>query len=516
MAEPALSARTSAAAPAPTGLDWADLQGILRFGHGQLTEASFFLLEIADPAAARDWLRNAPVTSAVAADPPPRTALQVAFTRQGLEALGLPQYVIQAFSHEFLAGMAGEESRSRRLGDLGANAPAAWQWGGGAADVPHLVAMVYAARGGLAAWEEAVQTPPWGTAFRVRARLPTSDLRAVEPFGFADGLSQPRPDWERTLRVGKEEAVYRNRLALGEIVLGYPDEYGEYLQRPLLDPAADPAAAALPAAEDAPEKRDLGRNGSYLVFRQLHQDVRGFWQFVDHEADAVPEERWRLAEAMVGRTRTGEPLVPPSAAEIPGVGPGEKDIAANRFTYAADPDGVRCPFGAHVRRANPRTGDLPPGTEGPIARLLRTLGFMQDTFRDDLVASTRFHRILRRGREYGTALSPEEALQPGSGDEERGLHFICLCASISRQFEFVQNAWIASPKFNGLTDESDPLLGNRVPLPGNSATDVFSLPRPDGPARRVTGLPQFVTVRGGAYFFLPGIRALRYIAGETS
>ncbi len=238
--------------------------------------------------------------------------------------------------------------------------------------------------------------------------------------------------------------------------------------------------------------------------------------------------------------------MPLSHEPIEGVGPALEDIASNHFTYASDPAGLRCPIGAHVRRANPRTGDLPAGTRSLFARLLRMLGFKSSSFLDDLVAPTRFHRLLRRGREYGRKLSPEDALSSTEDKEERGLHFICLVANLSRQFEFVQNAWIQSTKFAGLSEESDPLLGSRAPLPdfadtstarppfaglaeesdprlasraslaGTPATGVFSMPRPGLPARRIEGLPQFVTVKGGAYFFLPGIRALRYIAGAPS
>ena len=121
---------------------------------------------------------------------------------------------------------------------------------------------------------------------------------------------------------------------------------------------------------------------------------------------------------------------------------------------------MRCPFGAHIRRANPRNADLPPGSGGLFAKLLHTLGFGNKKYRDDVIASTRFHRLLRRGREYGPGLSPEQAVQPDSPDtSEHGIYFICLNANISRQFEFVQNAWIMSTKFNAMTEESDPLLG---------------------------------------------------------
>jgi deferrochelatase/peroxidase EfeB len=112
-------------------------------------------------------------------------------------------------------------------------------------------------------------------------------------------------------------------------------------------------------------------------------------------------------------------------------------------------------------------------------------------------------------------LRPEDALTPPLPDEpERGLHFVCLNANISRQFEFLQNAWIMNTKFSGMTNESDPLLGNREKIPGCPITHEFTAPQSDGPPRRLRDLPQFVTVRGGAYFFLPSLGALRYFAAD--
>ena len=139
------------------------------------------------------------------------------------------------------------------------------------------------------------------------------------------------------------------------------------------------------------------------------------------------------------------------------------------------------------------------------------LGFGPRGFRDDLMSPVRFHRILRRGREYGPGRLPENALSPAQPNEaERGLHFICLNANISRQFEFLQNAWIANTKFAAMSGESDPLLGTRAVPPGCPGAADFNQPRNDRLRNRIQGLPQFVTVRGGAYFFLPSLRALRY------
>jgi deferrochelatase/peroxidase EfeB len=276
----------------------------------------------------------------------------------------------------------------------------------------------------------------------------------------------------------------------------------------LLDPAAD-QRGLLPRALDDPTKRDLGRNGSFLVLRDLRQDVRGFWQYHERQANALGLNRQRLAEAMVGRTMSGAPLVPLAERPIAGVDP---DDQRNRFTFQADPLGALCPLGAHIRRVNPRNADMPDGVTGWLSQLVRELGFGTRRARDDLVASTRFHRLLRRGRAYGAFIPDREAIHPGPPDEEIGLRFVCLNANISRQFEFVQTAWVNSTKFDGLTQESDPLLGNRLPIAGCPITGTFSLPQPSGAGLRLRDVPQFVTVRGGAYFFLPSLSALRYFA----
>lgn len=489
-------------------VDFSDIQGLVRFGHGKLTDASFWLLQIRDPAAARSWLATAPVTTAVELDQPPKNALQVAFTREGLQALGISDDVLAGFSAEFLTGMTGEDSRSRRLGDVERSAPHYWQWGG-PGKIPHVLLMLYAQAGQLEGWTQSVRGTHWDAAFQVLACLPTSNLLNVEPFGFADGISQPTLDWKRQRSLQKDQLDYTNLLTLGEFLLGYPNEYGKYTDRPLLDPG-QPSTSGLPFAEDAPHKRDLGRNGTYLVLRQLQQDVRGFWRFFDRQTDSDPQARQDLAEHMVGRKMNGDPLMP-LGPPIEGTDP--KTTAQNQFTYDADVAGTRCPFGAHIRRANPRNADLPPGSNGLIAKLLNTLGFGSKKFRDDIMASTRFHRLLRRGREYGPGLSLEQALSDSPDTGEHGIYFICLAANISRQFEFVQNAWVMSTKFNAMTEESDPLMGNRQPVPGCPFTDTFSIPQETGVRARITGLPQFITVRGGAYFFLPSMSALRYLAG---
>jgi deferrochelatase/peroxidase EfeB len=495
----------------PSKIDFADIQGLVRFGYGSLTEASFLLLRVRDALAARAWLASAPVSNAVALKQAPDTALQVAFTCEGLRTLGLGEDILAGFSAEFYSGMASDKNRSRRLGDTGANSPQYWQWGGQGKTL-HLAVMIYTRENLLEGWAQAIRGQHWDDAFEVLDCLPTSNLFGVEPFGFTDGISQPTVDWNQERQVKGDELAYGNLVSLGEFLLGYPNEYGKYTDRPLL-PASGDTAGVLLTAEDKPELHDFGRNGTYLVFRQLAQDVRGFWRFMDEQAGSAPQARQELAEAFVGRRQNGQPLVDLSNQPIAGID--QENGALNQFTFDGDASGLRCPLGAHIRRANPRTSDLPGASDNLFAKLKHTLGFGESTYGEDVIASTRFHRLLRRGREYGPGLSVQDALQPmPETDAERGIHFISLGANISRQFEFVQSAWVMSSKFGGLTGESDPLLGNREPIPGCPVTDTFSITQNNGAKYLITTVPQFITVRGGAYFFLPSIRALQFIANS--
>ncbi|MGO9420062.1 Dyp-type peroxidase [Roseiarcus sp.] len=520
-------------------IDRPDIQAFAYTAFGSLTGAVYVLLRVVDAPAARRFLGA--LSLATVADLEPATlveATQCAITAAGLRALGLTDAVVQRFDPEFVEGMAGDPNRSLRLGDTGANAPERWAWGAGERE-PHVVVMLFAAPARLGDLERATREAAEHSGLAVIASLPTTDMGDVEPFGFADGVSQPTFDWRQARTPGtKADRAFTNRIALGEILLGYYNEYGFPADSPKLAPGEANAALLVPAAGAARE-HDLGRNGSYLVFRQLAQDVRGFWRWIAEDAARAGADPQALAEAMVGRRMNGEPLPDfETGLDLPGVDPADRGV--NGFLFDADPDGLSCPIGAHVRRANPRTGDAPPGARGAIDNLLATLGLTTRRQRDptsstlpweknttvwpylrhedDAIASARFHRILRRGREYGTKIDRAAALDPSTPDPEAGLQFICLNANIARQFEFVQGAWLATAKFAGLTGEQDPLVGNRAPFPAPplsetpQRTDSFSRPGAEPCFRRATAMPQFVTVKGGAYFFMPGLAALKWIA----
>jgi deferrochelatase/peroxidase EfeB len=476
-----------------------DIQALVRSGFGKLEGSRLLLVRVrqGQEEKARAWLGKAEVLSVADFDDAReddrkiKRILQIAITAPGLAALGVSKEVMAHFPADFLAGIASDKGRSQRLGDVGANCPSQWKWGG-KGDEPHLLLMLYAECDDIDAFAAATLAGLDQSCEVLKPQLDCSEP-GIEPFGFKDGISQPRIDWdgERTPG-GTADQIYTNWVSAGEVLLGYLDEYRLIGDRPLV-PMGLPGAERLPPSIDDPASRDLGRNGSYLVLRTLRQDVDAFWDWTRRmagEDGSLP-----LAEAVIGRRKDGRPLVGLPRVEVTGL-----DDPEDGFTYDSDPEGHICPYGGHIRRANPRTGDIPGGGRGLLHYLLVMLGLWA-TVKDDVIATSRYHRLLRRGRPFG---------RPG---EAQGLHFIALNSNLTRHFEFIQNAWLMNPSFAGLSEEADPLTGCREPYPGGTATDNFTRPRAEGPCTRYSGLPRFVTVEGGGYFFLPGLRALKYIAG---
>ena len=449
-------------------LDLTDIQGLFARGYKGHRYARFTIFAAREPAASQALLKWLLPQVTNAAPFSGDTALHIAFTPAGLRQLGLPDSVMAGFSAEFNEGMT-QTNRSRFLGDVGESDPRSWAWGGPQRPPIDGLILAYATTPDILAQRQSVLLQRLAElGIEDVTELYTRELASQEPFGFHDGISQP-------VIAGLPKAAGAQRsVPAGEFVLGYPNARGQLTDRPLLPASDDPGRLLLPDPAGS-GTADLGRNGTYLVLRQLEQDVDGFWRFLDQvtrqpDGTQDPDRRVALAAKMVGRWPSGAPLIDAPDQDVPTLGDD------NGFGFQADPLGLVCPIGAHIRRANPRDSLAP----NPASSL----------------NTSDLHRLLRRGRSYEAA---------GNGRPETGLYFLCLAANLSRQFEFVQHSWLNNTTFGGLYDDTDPLAGTRQP-----AGATFTVPqRPV--RRRYRGVPQFVRTRGGAYFFLPGISALRYL-----
>jgi Dyp-type peroxidase family len=471
---------------AEADLELKDIQGMIVSGYGHLSHSQYLFLEIADAQKVKVWLRSllqhASITTSDWGDSKPAVAVNLAVSYSGIQKLGGPEDLRQSFAKEFVEGMT-EPNRVRQLGDFGINAPECWEqpWQPGTGSVD-LLLILQAAEPDLAPLYEQYQAQLAPSGLRLLGtEIGFIPPNSKEHFGFHDSISQPI--LEGSPQAQKTRCNPQDVIKAGEFVLGYLDEDGNYPPTPTVAVSHD-KTYALPLLAGTGFK-DFGRNGSYLVFRKIAQDVAGFRKYFQ-ESFATPEEGQRMAAKMVGRWPSGAPLV-----QAPDADPLQdldliNDLLAhsNDFTYRPeDPQGLRCPFSSHIRRTNPRD----------------SLG--QDA--EESIKDIRRRRLLRRGAVYGDPL-PEDMLEDDG--TPRGLLFFCINANIRRQFEFVQQGWVNAPTFNGLYDERDPLIGYNPD--GSDRMMVV----PQLPLSKRLSLPNFVTLKGGAYFFLPSLCALNFLA----
>jgi Dyp-type peroxidase family len=374
--------------------------------------------------------------------------LSVAFTCEGLRALGVPEDSLASFPIPFQQGMA---ARASILGDVDESDPANWDAPFGTADLHMAIAAIAPDNERLEAAVERAGTALQGIAgitvvMRQEVRqLPTGRTS----FGFRDGISYPAIEGTGIPSTNTGEVP----LKAGEFVLGYPDETGN--PPPMTQPDV------------------LGRNGTYVAIRKLHTKV-ALWRQYLRSAASSPTDEGLLAAKMVGRWPSGAPLALSPDHDDEALG--ADNSRNNDFRYADDDKGLKCPAGAHVRRANPRDASI--------------------------IGVARMHRILRRGTTYGPPL-PEGVLEDDGAD--RGLFGIFIGAHLDRQFEFIKSEWINDGNFIGYPGEQDPMAGR------NNGSGVATIPeRPI--RRRLHNLPSFVVTRGGEYCFMPGLTALRWLA----
>jgi Dyp-type peroxidase family len=464
-------------------LEFGDIQGLVFSGYQAKPCAYYVMLRVSDVEGAKRWLRAMAQLVTTGRDRPPDTCVNLALSAAALTALGMDEDTFHTFPLEFREGLAGSETRSRTLGDTGDSTPSRWRWGSQRNPV-HVLLMLYARTPDLLQQLVLAQRRAFEGAFTSVFERTTETLpRRREHFGFADGIAQPVV--ERGDREGKKGA---RTIKAGEFILGQTNEYDRLPFVPNAAPARD-VAGDLADCEPDGRRKAVGRNGSYLVVRQLEQHVFAFWDYMRQQAQRLgpgttaADGAVYLAAKCVGRWPSGTPLVKAPNSDD------SRYTSSDDFGYFwKDRDGARCPIGAHIRRTNPRDSLEPDpfSSEGVVDR----------------------HRILRRGRSYGQAVEPLDRpwMLTRDDGEERGLFFVCLNANIRRQFEFIQQTWVNNPKFGGLYDERDPLIGTHEP-----PDTAFSIP--STPARaRLEGLPRFVDVRGGEYFFLPSVRALKFLA----
>ena len=474
-----------------TIVDLDDIQGNILRGYRRLGDVRYFLVSINSTAGGRQLLHTLlggtetvpAVENAAEWDTHPTACVNISLTYSGLQALGVADVALQAFPAAFQQGSAARSMASADdstapwagvgIGDIGESAPENWQVGGPNNPAVHLAISVFTdeatapTRESVSAGLREIFTACEITEVTVRDG--STFPGGVVHFGFRDGIAQPqiagrpgprRPDLQPDARTGD--------FLLGR---GFRNSFqGNYL-------------GAIPAS--------LGDNGTYMAFRILRQDVRAFEDFIRRAGARFDMEPELVAAKMVGRWRNGVPL---------SVSPND-DLAAttddqlnafdlNAFDHGAttdhptnfdDSDGVRCPFGAHIRRMNPRGGPV--------------IGIQHN------------RRIIRRGVPYGPLLTYD----PADGDDgvERGLLGAFICGDIAAQFEFLQKVWsnmdISAPMLRG---SRDPLVGwqpdggGRFSIPSGDSRGVFTS----------HDVPRLVTTRGSLYLFMPGIGGLRTLS----
>jgi Dyp-type peroxidase family len=451
-------------------LNQTDIQGFVLRGYN-LPFARYLFLHFEDAIRARSLIARllSHVTTGQRWDGgKPQTTLNIAFTHRGLQHLELPDATLLSFPVEFQQGM---KHRAEILGDAGVNSPDHWDeiwrqdrvhvWLG----INGLTRVALDARSSaiIAVIEETGGASVLGSqdaAADVSQGKPTTK----EHFGFTDGFGNP--DYlgvERRSQPGQGKLMPDGTwapLATGELLLGYADEAGE-----------------LPVA---PVPHLFAANGTFMVYRKLHQNLATFRGYLETQAAIYAGGKEKLAAKFIGRWRDGTPLE--LSPEKPDPSLSQDPSRSTSFAYAADAEGTRCPVGAHIRRVHPRDAF------GFNGRLINR------------------RRITRRGLTYGR-FAPEGG--PVFDAEERGVIFMALNASLSRQFEFVQQQWIQYGNDARLGNEKDMLMGNHG---GHGRFVVQGDASLNNPPFICSNLPDFVELRGGDYFFLPSITALGMIA----
>ena len=476
-----------------TAFDRADIQGNILRGYHK-PRVRHLILEVTDRSEARRWLaasvsgRTDTVPQITTEKPwggsKPDTMFNVGVTFEGLRALGVGQSSLDTFPTEYKQGMT---ERAVKLGDVGDSAPDKWPDPFDKPQRIHLIATIFA--------DEIEQLD----RIKQQALGGASGLNLLGKrdgfcfdgdlvhFGYTDNISQPK---FREIHDADSLSYDPQPFApLGTVLLGYDTNFEGLVWR-------------------VPTPEALGHNGTFSAFRIIEQDVKGFEAYLDEAANMLLNHasanellapgaeitignvlnkpglsrmgamREVVAAHMCGRWRDGTPMA---------LSPDRPDPSVSQTNFDYDdpvkfPDGLRCPFGSHIRRTNPRGAKI----------VQRVANFSR--------------RLVRRGMPYGPAYEPNDAAT------ERGLLGNFIGASLGAQFEAMACDWVNV----GLQDPR--VTGSNDPLIGANAVETgwFELLLKSGATIRLRSLPRFVTTRGGAYTFLPSIAAIRYLGALSN
>lgn len=421
--------------------------------------------------------------------------INVGITYRGLAMLGLPDRYLYVFQEKARAFAEGAYERAaRRLADTGPSAAESWEECF-KPDSAHVLLSIHAGEG--VEWKTVTKRLKkvrgayglrgWNCPFDGRHLTTEEDGRTAH-FGFRDGIAQP------AIRDFHKEKKFEKLHEPGEFLLGYENDEGFnswLLPFPRLLPWLLP---------DAPfDDPEFFKNGSFAVFRKMEQNVEAFHAAVRKWAEKLGGGRnldeWSqyvmakmCGRWLDGRVVTAESPSAPDGSIVPGGA--MTDEALDEFDFSDDKEGLGCPYGAHIRRMNPRA---------------------------DLVVPFRRRPLIRRGMPYGPAYKPNSA-EPGSAKpesketdrkKERGLLGLFFCASLEDQFEHLLAEWGDSnpmgPDNRG--NAKDPLVGNH-----EDPEAVFDVPVPGETLRQLDGFTPYVTTRGTLYTFYPSLAALDMIA----
>jgi Dyp-type peroxidase family len=470
--------------------DKSDIQGLVVYGYS-LDCSRHFVLRVKHVYKARRFLGEL-VKQRLITDASTRSgdvqlmnnrgpsALNVGITYRGLEKLGLPARYLHVFRQKARAFAEGAYPRAaRRLADTGPSAAQLWDRRF-KPERAHVLLSVYADKG--VDWQEvtarlkrvrgAYGLLGWDHPFDAE-HLTTEKEGRREHFGFRDGISQP------AVRGFHKEKEKQKLHEPGEFLLGYNNDENF---NPWMLPFPHLLPWLLPVQPD--DHPDFFRNGSFGVFRKMQQDVEGFNASVGNWADKLagrhnikngPEY---VKAKLCGRWSDGSVVTAasPSAPYLaPNPGVKVADEALNAFDFSDDEEGLGCPYGAHIRRMNPRADKVVPFRKRPL---------------------------LRRGMPYGPKFVP-------GSENERGLLGLFFCASLEDQFEHLLAEWgdqnPMGPDNRG--NAKDPLVGNH-----EDSKAVFDIPVEGEDLRQLDGFKPYVTTRGTLYAFYPGIKALGQIS----